>query len=199
MIEHPPLHKRNLFLRGFIYEETKRLESNGHHVTIRWILSHLGIVGNEKADQAAKNRVERRGQQAERWNSLAHIRKNLVQTRSQELIKLHEVKIQERENSRLGYHISWTKEGINPTLANSAKKNASRYYQLKVVHAAIEIFLTRKGIIELPECWCCGETEQSIKYLYTKCRRCWKERRKLVRELEKEGMRRQAQAERGDG
>lgn len=35
VIEHPPSHKRNRFLRGFIYEKAKRLESNGHHVTIR--------------------------------------------------------------------------------------------------------------------------------------------------------------------
>ncbi len=143
VIEHPPLHKRNRFLRGSIYEKTKRLESNGHHVTIRWIPSHSGIVGNEKADQAAKNRAERGGQQAERWSSLAHIRKRLVQARSQELSKWHEVKIQERENSRRGYYTPWTKEGINPTLANAPKKYASRYYQLKVGHGAIGIILDK--------------------------------------------------------
>ena len=196
VIEHPPSHKRNRFLRGSIYEKTKRLESNGHHVTIRWIPSHSGIAGNEKADQAAKNRAERGGQQAERWSSLAHIRKKLEQARSQELSKWHEIKIQERENSRRGYYTPWTKEGINPTLANAPKKYASRYYQLKVGHGAIGTFLTRIGVIESPECWWCGETEQSVEHLYTKCRRWRKERRKLVRELEKEGIRWQAQAER---
>ena len=152
----------------------------------------------EALTTASKNRAERGGQQAEGWSSLTHIRKKLVQARSQELSKWHEVKIQERENSRRGYYTPWTKEGINPTLANAPKKYASRYYQLEVGHGAIGIFLTRIGVIESPECWWCGcgETEQSVEYLYTKCRRWRKERRKLVRELEKEGIRWQAQAER---
>ena len=195
-IEHPPSHRNNRFLRGSIYEKTKKLESNKHHVTIRWIPSHSGLAGNERADQAVKNRAERAGQQPERWSSLAHIRKNLVQARSQELTNWHEIKRQERENSRLGYYIPWTKESINSALANAPKKYASRYYQLKVGHDAVGTFLTRIGVIESPECWWCGVTEQSVEHLYTKCRRWRKERRKLVRELGKEGVRWQAQAER---
>lgn len=39
-------------------------------------------------------------------------------------------------------------------------------------------------------------TEHSVEHLYTKCRRWRKERRELVRELEKEEIRWQAQAER---
>lgn len=46
-----------------------------------------------------------------------------------------------------------------------------RYYQLKVGHGAIGTFLTRIGVIESPECWWCGVTEQSVEHLYTKCRR----------------------------
>ena len=108
----------------------------------------------------------------------------------------HEVKRQERKNSRRGYCIPWTKEGINPTLANASKKYASRYYQLKVGHGAIGTFLARIGVIETPECWWCGETEQSVEHLYTSCRTWRKERRILVRELEKEGIGWQAQTER---
>ncbi len=77
-IEYPPSHKRNRFLRGFIYDKTKKLKSNRHCVTIRWISSHSGLIGNERANKAAKNRAERGGQQAKRWSSLAHICKNLI-------------------------------------------------------------------------------------------------------------------------
>ena len=108
----------------------------------------------------------------------------------------HEIMRQERENSRRSYYIPWKKEGINSTLANAPKKYASRYYQLKVGHGAIGTFLTRIGVIESPECWWCGETEQSVEHLYARCRRWRKERRHLVRELGKEGIRWQAQAER---
>lgn len=56
-------------------------------------------------------------------------------------------------------------------------------------------FLARIGAIETPECWWCGEAEQSVVHLYTKCRRWRKERRKMVRELYTEGVRWQAQTE----
>ena len=74
------------------------------------------------------------------------------------------------------------------------KKYASRYYQLKVGHGAVGTFLARIGMIETPECWRCKESVQSVEHLYTRCRRWRKERRKLVRELEKEGVLWQAQA-----
>lgn len=35
------------------------LQRNGHLVTIRWILGHAGLTGNEKADSAAKNRAQK--------------------------------------------------------------------------------------------------------------------------------------------
>ena len=146
-IEHSSYHKENRFFRGLI---TKKLKS---YVAIRWIPGHSGQIGNEKADQAARSKAERRGRQVERWSSLAHIRKNLTEARSQKLAKWHEVKREERDISRRGYYVPWTKGGINPTLANAPKKYASRYCQLKVGHGAVGTFLARIGVIETPECW----------------------------------------------
>ena len=125
-IEHSPYHKENRFLR--VHEKFENLESNGHHTTIRWIPSHSGLIGNEKADRAARNKAERWGKQAERWSSLAYIRKDLTEAQSRELAEWHDVKIQERETSRRGYYVLWTECGINPALANAPKKYASRYY-----------------------------------------------------------------------
>lgn len=56
--------------------------------------------------------------------------------------------------------------------------------------------MTRIGVIGSPRCWWCGAAEQSVEHLYTRCRRRRKEKRKLVTELEKEGIKWQAQAER---
>ena len=156
----------------------------------------MGLAGNDKADQAAKNRAERVGQQAERWGLLAYIQKNLVQARAQELTRWHELKIQERKNSRRDYYIPWKKEDINLTLANAPKKYASRYNQLKVGHGPMGTFLTKIGVIESPKYWWCEAAEQFVEHLYTKCCRWRKEKRKLVRELEKEEIEWQAQAER---
>ena len=73
---------------------------------------------------------------------------------------------------------------------------ASRYYQLKVGHGAVGTYLAGIGVIGTPGCWWCKETTQSVEHLFTKCRRWRKERRKLVRELEKEGVAWQIQGER---
>ena len=73
-------------------------------------------------------------------------------------------------------------------LRSAPKKYASRYYQLKVGHGALGTFLARIGVIETPECWWCGVPEQTVEHLYTRCRKSKKQGRKLVRELEKEGV-----------
>ena len=69
-------------------------------------------------------------------------------------------------------------------------------YVVKIGHGPVGTYLARIGVIETPEyCWC-KETVQSVEHLYTRCRKWRKERRKLVRELEKEGVVWQAQGER---
>lgn len=72
---------------------------------------------------------------------------------------------------------------MDPTFGHAPKKYASRFYQLKVGHTAVGTFLARIGAIETPECWWCGEAEQSVVHLYTRCRRWRKERRKMIREV----------------
>ena len=47
--------------------------------------------------------------------------------------------------------------------------------------------MAKIGVIEITQCWWCGQAEQSIEHLYTECRRWRKERRKLIRNLCKEG------------
>lgn len=60
----------------------------------------------------------------------------------------------------------------------------------------VGIYLARIGMMKTPQCWWCKETEQIIGYLYTKYRKWKKARRKLVRKLEKERIKWQAQVER---
>ena len=57
-------------------------------------------------------------------------------------------------------------------------------------------FLVRIGAIETPECWWWGESEQTVEHLYARCRKWRKQRRKLIRELEKVGVKWQPQVER---
>ncbi len=119
--------------------------------------SHGPHRKRKKADLAARKKAEKGGKQAERWSSLAHIKKNLAQVRSTELTKWHETKIEEREVSRRSFYIPWTKAEINSVLENAPKKYAARYYQLKVGHGAVGTYLAKIGKIETPQCWWCRE------------------------------------------
>ena len=109
--------------------------------------------------------------------------------RDKELTSWHERKTQERETSRHGFYIPWKKAEINPVLGKAPKKYAARFYQLKVGHGAVGIYLARIGKLESPQCWWCWEPVQTVEHLFTKCRRWRKERRKLLRSLYKEGIR----------
>ena len=49
-------HTSTPYLRNPIYQETSDLERKGHSVTIWWILSHVGLVGHDRADQSARDK-----------------------------------------------------------------------------------------------------------------------------------------------
>ena len=165
-------------------------------VTIRWIPSHEGLIGHDKADQFAKDKARKGRKPMEQWSSLSHIKKKLNESKSQELDRWHEIKIQERESSRRGFYVPWIKGKINGVLGNTSKKYASRYFQLKVGHGAIGAYLAKIGMVETPQCWWCGQAEQTVEHLYTKCRRWRKERRKLIRSLCTDGISWQGRNER---
>ena len=97
--------------------------------------------------------------------------------------------MQERETNRRGYYVPRVDKGISKVLGRTAKKYASRYFQLKVGHGAIGTYLARIGVIETPQCWWCGQAEQLVEHLYTKCRKWRKERQRRLRNLYKEGIR----------
>lgn len=91
------------YLRNLIFQEISELKRRGHSLTIRWIPSHAGLVGHDKADQSARKKAEKGGRPLEQWSSLTYIKKRLTESHSQELAKWHETKTQKRETSRRGF------------------------------------------------------------------------------------------------
>ena len=70
------------YLRNLIFQKISELKRRGHSVTIRWIPSHAGLVGHDKADQNAKNKAEKGGKPLEQWSSLSYIKKRLTESYS---------------------------------------------------------------------------------------------------------------------
>lgn len=80
-------------------------------------------------------------------------------------------------------------------LGKTKKFYASRFYQLKIGHGVIGSFLYRIGATETAKCWWCGNAEQSVIHLYTKCRKWRAERRILKKSLGEAGIQWQRRSE----
>lgn len=96
--------------------------------------------------------------------------------------------MKERESRKSGFYIPSLKAEMDPLLAKTRKLYAARFYQLKIGHGAIGTFLSKIGAAETAECWWCGNAEQSVMHLYTKCRKWRVERRVLRKNLGKAGI-----------
>ena len=187
---------RKSAIKDFLYQRATELVQSGHVVVFQWVPGHSKIEENERADLAAKEVAYRGGKETECWSSLAHVRTELKRTTLDELSTWHLLKTQEREVISWGFYISRAKFGIDPTLGKAPKKYAAQYYQLKIGHGAVGMFLAKIGAIESPKFWWCNTREQTVVNLYAKCRRWRKERGKLIRELGKLGITWEAHAER---
>lgn len=58
-------------------QRTRDLGRNGHLVTIRWIPSHVGLLGHDKADKNARAKAHKGGKPLEKWSSLTHMKESV--------------------------------------------------------------------------------------------------------------------------
>lgn len=170
-------------IRNLIHQNALTIKNAEHTTVLQWVPGHSKLLGNERADMAAKDCAHNGGRQTNHWSSLTYIKSELQKARSAELLAWHQTKSQEREATARGYYVPSTKSCINPTLGGTPKKYAMRFYQLKIGHEAVGIFLAKIGVIKTPECWWCRTQEQTVIHLYTQCRRWKRELKKLSREL----------------
>lgn len=78
--------------------------------------------------------------------------------------------------------------GVSPTTALAPKHLASRYFQLKLEHAAIGTYLYQIHAREDTTCQGCGSPRETIHHLLFECRKWRRQRNKLYRDLEMDGV-----------
>ena len=164
--------------------------------SVRWIPGHSGIEGNGRADKAVKEATTGEKVRTAKRSSLTHAKRQIVGGGKARVGLWHEQRSKERETSRRGFYIPSLKTRMHPAFGEAKKLYAARFYQLKTGHGAIETFLERIGVVESAECWWCGDKEQSVMHLYTKCRKWRTERRILRKEVGKIRVRWQRRTER---
>ena len=175
-------------LKAQIYRKVEQLIRQRHEISVCWVPSHSNVEGNEKADTAAKEAAGGERIRTAKWTSLTHLRRQITEEKKAQLLAWHDQKTKERESRKSGFYVPSSKAQIDPLLGKTKKFYASRFYQLKIGHGAIGTFLNRIGAAETAECWWCGDAEQSVIHLYTKCRKWRAERRALRKSLSKVGI-----------
>jgi hypothetical protein len=150
-----------------------------------WVPAHMGVEGNEKADQQAmKAAYKWCGRKVETHNplkhfdyvSFAHIGRKVTEMKWEESKK----KIQEMgKKSKHSYRYDLVKRGGTSEVMTSRKLIAARFYQLKTGHALLGKYLRLIGKRRDMKCWWCGHEYQTRDHLFKWCKRWKREQKRL--------------------
>ena len=173
----------------------KRLQAQGHQLTVQWVPGHAGVEGNERADQAAKQAANKPPGRGPREISLAfacRARTEAITTQKQRWLT-KELSQRSQQGQRIYRpQKNWQ---LNPIAAVARKHLASRYFQLKSGHAAIGVYLQQIKAQEDATCRDCGSSRETIHHLLFECQKWRQQRNKLYRDLELDGAMRPTAAE----
>jgi hypothetical protein len=146
---------------------------------------HHGIEGNERADQAAKQATSKPPRGTQGKLSLAYTYRTRTEVaRAQRQQWLTKALGRRSLQAQRAYRAlpGWK---LDPTVAAAPKRIASRYYQLKVGHAAIGAYLKKVQAQESGTCRGCHAPSETVYHLLFECREWRRQRGALYTALEK--------------
>ncbi|KAI5853747.1 hypothetical protein BZA05DRAFT_394570 [Tricharina praecox] len=168
--------------------ESRRKLGRETIVEVRWCPSHKGIPGNEKADEWAKHATERPGSRDIEWprkttyggsrkgpepRSLASLKMEATEKKWADSLEWARGKVKGKK-----YSVPKT-QSWDMTVADSGKRVAARYYQLKTGHALTGQHLAWTKNRPTAECWWCGYKTQTREHLFKNCTQ-WREQQKIL-------------------
>jgi len=175
--EPGPGQKYALEARQHIAELQRK--APGITIEIRWCPAHEGVEGNEQADKWAKLAAEEPDTPGVEWldeachRSLANIRREISEKKWAEARQWAGVR-----TSKKKYKMPKSQKP-NGTVAGSAKRLASRFYQLKTGHCLTGEYLHWAKSRPTPQCWWCRCPKKTRDHLLKRCPR-WKEEQKVL-------------------
>jgi len=160
-------------------------------IKIRWCPTHEGVEGNEKADEWAKLAAEEPDARGVEWlewftysdrpeersmplpRSLANIKWEITEKKWAEAREWAGDR-----TSKKKYKMPKSQKP-DGTVTGSAKRLASRFYQLKMGHCLTGEYLHWAKSRPMPQCWWCRCPKQTRDHLLKRCPR-WKEEQKVL-------------------
>ena len=162
------------------------LAQKGVDISVKWVPSHKGIEGNERADQLAKKAAEGPKQPStDEYRSFTYIEKTLRAQNTQNIQKW----LLEKEEKRIKQQQAIGRPKIVDKTPFLVKKRlASRFFQLKMGHAITGTYLHRIRKQNNKNCWWCSNRNQTIHHLLFDCTRWRDQRKEFLASLAKKGI-----------
>jgi len=164
-------HNHNCLIKE-IRESAIELEKRNWTITFTWIKSHVGIYGNELADNL--------GKEATRKDNISfnRIPKNVIQQlRVQSIAKWQN----QWDHTTKGQATKQFFLVIKDTLSNKIKLTPN-FTVIVTAHGKTKAYLHRFKIIESPECPC-NNGNQTVERLIYECTKLQWEREELIRNI----------------
>ena len=159
-------------------------------LSIRWTAGHVGIPGNEEADEEAKAAAE--GRTSEDAKLPKTLRKPLKISRSAARQQLYE-SVKARWNREWKMSPRYTKlKHIDSSLPSNKfvelmsnkdirREAASRIYQLRSGHIPLNAYLHRFKLVDSAQCPACGAPRETPQHFVLECPAYENERRKALK------------------
>lgn len=168
-----------LYFCQSIRQKAEFLKRENIKVHLHWVPAHMNIYGNEEADKAAKFGTELEKESAEKYVSLAFIKRNIKDNAMQEWLKnWQKVKSKDNHYSQFEKQPRWKASKLN-----WLKKNWSNMIQLKLGHGYFKSYLKRLPEYEDDRCLECG-TKETPKHLLIECKKTKEIRKKWKNRME---------------
>ena len=171
--------------------ERERRQLAGKNVTLRWIPGHIGVEGNEKVDDEAKEAA--RGASSQASDLPQMLRKPLPISKAAELQTQRTWIAHESTAAHLTSTWIDKLRTIDPSMPSASfakyakclsRRHAAILIQLRSGHVALNTYLHRIGKSSTPLCQECRKSETTYHYLI-ECRRYTTQRRKLEQKLKR--------------
>ena len=174
---------QRLAVRGILF--AREVIRRGASATVRWMLGHAGVPGNEIPDQWALDAATREhkcrmgsGPLGGSRTTTGHASQTFVKTMlKKRAVAMWREEIVRKCKGRRVFRILGEGEvpRIPPGLRRAPKEVASRFFQLASGHAMIAPFLKEKfGWVDSDSCWWCSGGRQSREHLFKECN-TWKD------------------------
>ena len=172
-------------IRKHIQQEVAKAGRHGLRIKARWTPAHVGVPGNEKADEEAKRAADtgelRSMDTTDDWTSIAHLRRLVSEEKSEQEEEWFAAECSKRTQT---YRYIKTRKHMRP-VETSSKTLPTRFFQLKSNHAQTGDHLLRINTLQTDACWHCSTmAPQTREHSFFECRKWTTHRAKLLKAVQ---------------